>query len=365
MKGLSKAKEGVVAAAEKTKQGVAEAAEKTKEGVLYVGKGRLGLPAPRLIPARPLCLPLPAPEFALASCCPSSCRPRLPPAPLPTLPSRLPQPLPHHPSPPPPRRAGGRCPQCPAHPLPTGHVQAGAGAAAGSGVVPGLKGWDSRPDAATGPPASARGLSRGALRLLAEDALGQERRGTVMEVVIPVLGCARLGAGDAGDAFVSPGAHPTPRLCRHLSCSPGESLRAAPRGQGACGAKSWRAWRAGRRQLPGRLRARPWCWAARGGGRWGRPCPQREGRKPQGWGSLPLRRATALRELFPRAVVGACPGPPPCLGVRALDGGPAAQGAPHGSFCSSCPALAFPPRTAVTPLSPTGCPGICGQCHSA
>uniref|UniRef100_A0ABI7WT09 Alpha-synuclein n=1 Tax=Felis catus TaxID=9685 RepID=A0ABI7WT09_FELCA len=36
MKGLSKAKEEVVAAAEKTKQGVAEAAGKTKEGVFYV-----------------------------------------------------------------------------------------------------------------------------------------------------------------------------------------------------------------------------------------------------------------------------------------------------------------------------------------
>ncbi|XP_069755126.1 beta-synuclein [Narcine bancroftii] len=36
-KGLSKAKEGVAAAAEKTMCGVAEAAEKTREGVLYVG----------------------------------------------------------------------------------------------------------------------------------------------------------------------------------------------------------------------------------------------------------------------------------------------------------------------------------------
>ncbi|KAG7483993.1 hypothetical protein MATL_G00044270 [Megalops atlanticus] len=37
MKGLSKAKEGMAAAAEKTKEGVAVAAEKTKEGVMFVG----------------------------------------------------------------------------------------------------------------------------------------------------------------------------------------------------------------------------------------------------------------------------------------------------------------------------------------
>ncbi|MBN3270634.1 SYUB protein, partial [Polyodon spathula] len=37
MKGFSKAKEGMAAAAEKTKEGVAVAAEKTKEGVMYVG----------------------------------------------------------------------------------------------------------------------------------------------------------------------------------------------------------------------------------------------------------------------------------------------------------------------------------------
>lgn len=37
MKGFSKAKDGVVAAAEKTKQGVTGAAEMTKDGVMYVG----------------------------------------------------------------------------------------------------------------------------------------------------------------------------------------------------------------------------------------------------------------------------------------------------------------------------------------
>lgn len=37
MKGFSKAKDGVVAAAEKTKQGVTGAAEMTKDGVMFVG----------------------------------------------------------------------------------------------------------------------------------------------------------------------------------------------------------------------------------------------------------------------------------------------------------------------------------------
>lgn len=40
MKGFSKAKDGVVAAAEKTKQGVTEAAEMTKDGVMFVGGSR-------------------------------------------------------------------------------------------------------------------------------------------------------------------------------------------------------------------------------------------------------------------------------------------------------------------------------------
>lgn len=39
-KGLSKAKDGVVAVAEKSKQGVTGAAEMTKDGVMFVGGSR-------------------------------------------------------------------------------------------------------------------------------------------------------------------------------------------------------------------------------------------------------------------------------------------------------------------------------------
>lgn len=49
MKGFSKAKEGMAAAAEKTKEGVVVAAEKTKEGVMFVGKRRTSLLVDMLI----------------------------------------------------------------------------------------------------------------------------------------------------------------------------------------------------------------------------------------------------------------------------------------------------------------------------
>lgn len=228
MKGLSKAKEGVVAAAEKTKQGVAEAAEKTKEGVLYVGKDRLALPAPCQLPASPclppaspppanlcpslpapagpLCLPLPAPAFALASSCPSPCRPHLSPAPLPLSPA---------PSPPRPPCGGvlrGRgsvpaVPRCPPGICRAGEwvLQAGE-----SGTGPQAEGME--PSGAV--PLAAPRLSLRVSQLCARDALGQESRGTVMEVVTSVLGCASLGAGGCGPRLSPlerqcPGAHPT------------------------------------------------------------------------------------------------------------------------------------------------------------
>lgn len=174
MKGLSKAKEGVVAAAEKTKQGVAEAAEKTKEGVLYVGKDRLALPAPCQPPACPLpvpaspclppaspppanlcpslpalagliCLPLPAPAFALASSCPSPCSPPFVPtclrshSPSPLLLSRHDHPAAECPG------AESRCPQClAAHRESAGQESGLRRQKPSQGLVPRLRGWDPR-----------------------------------------------------------------------------------------------------------------------------------------------------------------------------------------------------------------------------
>lgn len=160
MKGLSKAKEGVVAAAEKTKQGVAEAAEKTKEGVLYVGKDRLALPAPclppasphRLISARP-CLLLPA----LSACpCPFL---RLP-LRLPAHPPAVPLPSPPVPGPSPPlpcsfpvtatlrRRAPGQRVSARRASLPpresAGQERGLRGQERSRGLVPRLRGWDPR-----------------------------------------------------------------------------------------------------------------------------------------------------------------------------------------------------------------------------
>lgn len=195
MKGLSKAKEGVVAAAEKTKQGVAEAAEKTKEGVLYVGKGRLSLPAPCLPAACPPANPCPSPACpcrpllpALACCCLCPCV--LLPIPLPSPPVPGPAPLPACPFPATTTLPGvsrGRG-QVPAVPCPPSAQRACAGRRMGRrgrvGAGPQAEGmgpWG------TGPPAAPGAVSPRALQLLTEDALGQEHRGTVMGVVTLML----------------------------------------------------------------------------------------------------------------------------------------------------------------------------------
>ena len=162
MKGLSKAKEGVVAAAEKTKQGVAEAAEKTKEGVLYVGKGRPGL---RLPPSRPCILPH---------------LPLHPPAHPPVVPT-----CPRTPGsrPPPPAAPGSSVRSA---------LAAGMGQRGGRGVGP--RGWD--PRISTG---GRSGTQRG--RHGAAAMLGHRLRGAS-------VGCAEMcpaWSGNAGDPFVSPG----------------------------------------------------------------------------------------------------------------------------------------------------------------
>lgn len=76
--------------------------------------------------------------------------------------------------------------------LPTGRVQAGGWApraGAVSGLVPRLRRWDPRKTILV-----PGGLSPRAPRLFTEDALGLERKGTAVEVVIPVVGCPHLGA---------------------------------------------------------------------------------------------------------------------------------------------------------------------------
>lgn len=252
MKGLSKAKEGVVAAAEKTKQGVAEAAEKTKEGVLYVGKDRLVLPAPCLAPASPclppafpspanlcpslpapagpLCLPLPAPAFALASSCPSPCRPPcVPTCTRPCSPSPLLLPRHDHPAA---ERSGaeGRCPQCiAAHRESAGQQSGLCRLEQSRGLVPRLRGME---PSGTGPLA-APSVSPRVSQLCAWDALGQESRGTVMEDggCDPCVGmCLPPGRG-VGTRFVPLGDALELIPHQHLSCTrlvTEGSLRAAP-----------------------------------------------------------------------------------------------------------------------------------------
>lgn len=119
------------------------------------------------------------------------------------------------------------------------------GAGSGSGLVPRLRGWDPRGTDTLRLPAVL--IPGPPPRLLAEDALGQERRGTAMEVVTPMLGCVRLGAGGAGDMFIPLGeamlwsaSHTTalPASPLHPAGGWGGSLCAAPRLRGAFGAES-------------------------------------------------------------------------------------------------------------------------------
>lgn len=185
MKGLSKAKEGVVAAAEKTKQGVAEAAEKTKEGVLYVGKGRPGLPAP-------------PPVLASSRICPCI----LSPIPL------LSPPVPVAPALSPPPRPG-----C------TGELRPQL-SARGDVAEEGAQGWDP----ADGTPAALRRGHSGA----------QRRRRGAAEMLVHCLrgasvGCAEMcpaWSRNAGDLFVRAGRIRAPEYTRGNGAD-GLRLRAA------------------------------------------------------------------------------------------------------------------------------------------